>query len=456
MLRRHLCLVRAWSAAGLLSFLTLPSAFADEPADPLPTASAQATTVKILDARKSGDLGVELRGHGQAQVRMILKNTSAKRLNVVIPPGLVAASAVGQGAGGAGAGGGPGLQSMGLGAPGNKGGGFGNFGSNADNPVGFRSVPVVPEIDRTAVVVPAGQTVELDMPAVCLNYGLPSPNVRDKLTLVDVDDFSRDPRVRKALRSVATIGTSQGTAQAIMWNVCNGLSFQAMLVEGGKVCNRYEVALAARFVEALDGSTSSETVDPALLTEARVFVTVLGDKGLEKDAIRLASEMEGLRVLGLPVRASVARELPRASAPALHVVVSLSESKKGETQGKVSVRYANGLGNDSEWTPLGQTTVKQDVTALALKGVDLARTLDHAVASSFVTAKVGRKQPGSTTLKIDNRLPFSIASVTIKAGDSAGSPPVTFSGLGIGPARSGTATLQAPTGTIERVELNGL
>jgi hypothetical protein len=410
--------------------------------------------VKILDARKSGDLGVELRGRGQAQVRMILKNNSAKRLNVVIPPGLIAASTVGQGAGGAG--GAPGLQSMGLGAPTNKPGGFGNFGNAGDNAVGFRSMPVAPEFDRSAVVVPAGQTVELELPAVCLNYGLPSPTGRDKLSLVDVDDFSRDPRVRRALRSVATIGTSQGTAQAIMWNVCNGLSFQAMLAEGGKVCNRYEVALAARFVEALDGSTSSDLVDPSFLTEARVFVTVLGEKGLEKDAIRLASEIEGLRVLGLPMRASVARELPRASSPALHLIVSLSESKKGETQGKVAVRYADGLGTDSEWTPLGQTTIKQDAAATALKGVDLARSLDRAVAGSLVTAKVGRKQPGSTTLKIDNRLPFSIASVTIKAGDSAGSPPVTFSGLGIGPARSGTATLQAPAGTIERVELNGL
>jgi hypothetical protein len=455
MLRRHLCLVRAWSAAGLLSFLTLPSAFADEPADPVPSAAAQATTVKILDARKAGDLNVELRGRGQAQVRMVLKNTSTKRLNVVIPPGLVAASTVGQGAGGGGPGGG-GLQSMGLGAPGNKPGGFGNFGTSGDSPVGFRSMPVAPELSRSAVVVPAGQTVEIDMPAVCLNYGLPSPTNRDKLTLVDVDDFSRDPRVRKALRSVGTLGTSHGTAQAIMWNVCNGLTFPTMLTEGGKVCNRYEVALGARFVEALDGSTSSDLVESSFLTEARVFVTVLGDKGLEKDAIRIASELEGLRVLGLPVRASVARDLPKASAPALHVVVSLTEHKKGETAGKVTVRYADGLGTDSEWTALGQTTVKQDAAATAVKGVDLARSLDKAIAGSLVSAKVSRKQQGSTTLKIDNRLPFSIASLTVKAGDSAGSPPVTFSGLGIGPARSGTATLQAPTGTVERVELNGL
>ena len=59
-------------------------------------------------------------------------------------------------------------------------------------------------------------------------------------------------------------------------------------------------------------------------------------------------------------------------------------------------------------------------------------------------------------MKIENRLPFSLASVTLKAGTSSGSPPVTFRGLGIGPARSGSAVLQAPTGAVERVELNGL
>ena len=46
---------------------------------------------------------------------MTIKNTSAERLNVVLPPGLVASSAVGQ-AGGGGGGGGGGFQSMGLGA----------------------------------------------------------------------------------------------------------------------------------------------------------------------------------------------------------------------------------------------------------------------------------------------------------------------------------------------------
>jgi len=457
---RHLRLVRAGSAAGLFSLLTIGTglapgvAVAGEPAEPLPVAEAQAETVKVLDAQKSGDLSIEVRGSGQSQVKLAIKNASARRLNVVLPAGLVAASATGQGA--AGGGGGGGIQSMGLGAVGNRAGGFGQFATNGLNAPGLRSVGVTADAAPSSIVVPAGKSVEVELPAVCLNFGLASPTAKDRLKLVDVDDYSRDPRVRKALRSLATLGTSQGTAQAVMWHVCNNVPFANMVAQGEKVVNRHEVTLASRFLEALDASSSAELVDAAYLSEARVFLTVVGGEGLDKDAHRLGGEMEGLRVLGLPVRVTSSRELPKATAPALHLLVDLTASRPGETAGKIVVRHAAGLGSDSGWVALGQATFRETSVASALKGVDLARAVDHAVAAAFVTAKPARKAVGSTTMRIDNRLPFTLASVTLKAGGSAGSPPVTFGGLGIGPARSGFAALQAPICTVDRVELNGL
>jgi hypothetical protein len=456
MLWRHLRPVRAFAAAGLLSSLFVgTSVRAAEPADPVPTADAQAETVKILDAKKSGDLTVELRGRGQSQVKMTLSNTSKRRLNVVIPPGLVAASSVAQAPPG---GGGGGLQNMGLGAPGNVQGAFGQFGGNNANNggVGFRSVTPTAGKKLSAVVVPAGQSIDLEIPAVCMNFGLPSPTGKDKLSLMDVDDYSRDPRVRKSLRSVGTYGTSQGTAQAIMWNVCNGVPFATMLGQGDKVVNRYEAALASRFVEALDASSSSELVDPAYLAEARVFVTIVGEKGLEKDALRLATEMEGLRLCGLPVRTVVAKDLPKATAPAMHVILNLTDSKVGETSGKLTVRHATGSGANAQWAFLGQANVRELSTVSVIKGIDIARSLDRAIATEFVSVKPARKSVGSTAMRIENHLPFSLASVTLKSGGSAGTPALTFTGLGIGPIRSGVANVQAATATIERIELNGL
>jgi hypothetical protein len=450
---------------GLLSIVAPLAARAQEPAGPVPTAANRAESVGALEAKKAGDLAVEVRGHGQAQVRMTLKNTSTRRLNVVLPPGLVAASATGQAPGGGGGGGG-GLQSMGLGAAGNAPGAFGKFDANDANAPGFRSVGFDVEHVAPPVAVAAGQTVTIDVPSVCLNFGLPSPGAKDKLTLVDVDDYSRDPRVRRALRSLATMGTSQGTAQAVMWNVCNNVPFATMLEQGEKVTNRYEVALASRFVEALDASGSADRVDPAYLSESRVFVTIQGKSGLEKDARRLASEIEGLRVLGLPIRTVLSSELPKASGPALHLLVELGDNKAGQTIARVRVAHHSGLStavgvdptstNGTDWRVLGLANFGDDSNLASLKGVDFARALDRAVASAFVAVKPVRKSVNDTTIRIDNRLPFSIASVTLRAGTSSGSPPVTFRGLGIGPGRHGSVALEAPNGTIDRVELNGL
>ena len=235
MLWRHRCLVRAWSAAGLLSGLmfiggSIATAQIADPADapvvPVAVAAAEPSsapvevateTVDILKASKTGDLGVAARGQGQDRVRLTIRNRSTRRLNVIVPPGLVAASSVAQG--------GRGLQSMGLGAVTNREGAFGEFRVRG-GPVGLQSIAANDESRARHVTVPVGETIDLSIPAVCLNFGLPSPTPRDTFTLKDVDDYSSDPRVRKALRSLANLGTSHGVAQAAMWRVCNDLPFE--------------------------------------------------------------------------------------------------------------------------------------------------------------------------------------------------------------------------------------
>src|SRR6266446_2688501 len=47
---RHLCLVRAVAASGLLTCSMLGASAAGEPQEPIPGADAQAETVKVLDA----------------------------------------------------------------------------------------------------------------------------------------------------------------------------------------------------------------------------------------------------------------------------------------------------------------------------------------------------------------------------------------------------------------------
>lgn len=451
MLWRPLCLARAWSAAGLLGCTllgtaTLARAGSDGPSPvPAPPASE---TVSVLQASKAGDLRVEVRGAGQDHVRIELQNVSAKRLNVLLPPGLVASSASGQPGGR----GGGGFQSMGLGSVSNRPGSFGEFRlADGGQPSGFRSVGVEEARRPGGVVVPVGQTVGLDVASVCLNYGVATPTAHDRFELVDVDDYTTDPRARKALRSLATFGTSQGVAQAVMWKVCNDLPFEVMLQNAGKVMNAREVALAARFVEALDGSASDDLVDPSQFLGGRLFVRVTGEGALSAEAGRLSRELEGLKLLGLRVEPADAEA--RAAAPALLLNVVLSAGQAGETRGRLLVSQADLSG---QWAPLGKTTFTDGSAPAVLDGPTLARAVDRAVSSAFVSTKVARRGNGTTTFKVDNRLPFTVARLAVRAGDSSGAPIVELDGLGVAPGRSSLVTVEAPTARVEHVGLNGL
>ncbi len=459
MLGRHLCLVRAGLAAGLASSVILmagatargqaPVATESEPSQA--PAGLATETVDLLGGRNAGDLDVVARGHGQDRVKLSIHNRSKHRLNVIIPPGLVASSAVGQ-AGGAGAGGGR-LQSIGLGSVSNREGAFGEFRATSSSG-GLQSVGTGNEAISNHVAVPVGETVDLTIPGVCLNYGLPSPTPRNTFRLVDVSEYTTNARVRKALRSLATYGTSHGVAQAVMWHVCNDLPFELMAEQTGKVMNFHEIALAARFIEALDAPSSSDLIDPAALSHSRIFVQVRGQGPLGADAKRLAGQIEGLFILGLPIQVAESQELTTAAAPALFLSVVLTDSKVGETRGVI---VASSCTQGQAWVPLGKVAFRDNSSVSVLDGTTLSKVVDRTVASNFVTVKPARRTLGSTTLKVENRLPFTISNLVVKAGSSSGSPSVPFSGVGVGPARAALLPIQAATASlVEHVDLNGL
>ena len=74
-----------------------------------------------------------------------------------------------------------------------------------------------------------------------------------------------------------------------------------------------------------------------------------------------------------------------------------------------------------------------------------------------MTVKPARRSVGSTTLRVENRLPFTVTGLSVKACTSSGSPAALFEGVGVGPNRWVLLPLQAATASVvERVELNGL
>ena len=269
MLWRHLCLVRAGLAAGLVSGLlvigvstataqTKPAATADSEPSSAPIAVAT-ETVNLINASKAGDLDVVARGQGAERGPSVDSQSLGLRpveRDCPAGPGRRRARSVNLVA--AGGGGRGGMQSMGLGSAANRDGAFGDFQA-VGGPDGLRSIGALDEPRSREVAVPVGQTIELNVPAVCLNYGWPTPTPRDTFKLMTVEEYTPNPRIRKALRSLSTYGTSLGVAQSVMWRVCNDLPFDAMAEQGGKIMNTHEIALAARFVDALDTSSSGRT-----------------------------------------------------------------------------------------------------------------------------------------------------------------------------------------------------
>jgi hypothetical protein len=431
-------LAQAWALVALLVSPASP-ARADEGSTP------DVSTLSILDAQRSGAVQVVARGQGANQVRFTITNKSDRRLNVVIPPGLVAAASVSQG-----------FQSMGLGGLSDQPGRFGRIANQASQAgSGFRSVDATPAANRDSVGVSPGQTVDLSMPSVCLNFGIPTPTSKDHFQLKDVSEYTNDARAIKALRSLVELGTSQGVAQAVAWNIFNDMSFESIAKEGREYVNMAEVSLAARFVDALDASGTHDLVDPAYFREGRILIRTQGESSMGKVAQRLAGELQGRQLFGLPVQVvdELSAEHARPASLLIDLTIVGATDKSNETKIKAQLRYNSAVGG---WTKLPGVDLVVNLSPTLISGEALAAQLNRSIASAFVTSTPARRAAGTSTLKVVNRLPFTIESVVLRTGRSDGAPEITLDGIGIGPARSAMATIPAPLGLVERITVNGL
>ena len=261
-----------------------------------------------------------------------------------------------------------------------------------------------------------------------------------------------DIRVRKALKSLATLGTSQGVAQAVMWHVCNGMSYDQLASQNVKSINIQELGQAARFVQALDSSGSGEIVEPVYFQQGRILARIVGEGILAKDAKRLAAEFDGVRVLGLPVTICEESDLENAQPGALLLNIVLTGSKPTLTSAKVTVRHGSAFGM---WIPLGQADVREAVALSEMKGDMLANAVGHSVSRAFVTVTPVRRTTGVNAVRITNRLPMTLAHVSLKTGKS-NSDLAPFDAVGIGPMRTAMFPISSTSASVESVDLNGL
>jgi hypothetical protein len=82
--------------------------------------------------------------------------------------------------------------------------------------------------------VPAGKTLTLRVPLVCLEHGLPEPTPRMAYKLSPLAAFSEDPRLAVLLGGLATGHLSQKVAQAAAWHVSSGRTWEQLASEAVK------------------------------------------------------------------------------------------------------------------------------------------------------------------------------------------------------------------------------
>ena len=219
---------------------------------------------------------------------------------------------------------------------------------------------------------------------------MPTPNAKNIFELKDVESYSPDVRVRRALKSLATLGTSQTVAQAAMWHVCNGMSLDQLARQDVVAFNAHELAQAARFIEALDTS-SSDLVDPAYFQNGRLVVRLGGEGLTAKDAKRLAGELDGVRMIGLPVKVVADLDNLEARPGTVLLTAAIVASKPGMTSTRVTVRAASANG---EWQPLGQFDARSASAVSDLKAADLATDMARGHGEDIRLSHAGPPRPG--------------------------------------------------------------
>jgi hypothetical protein len=191
------------------------------------SASAPASAVSdLFEAEERQEVSIKYIPNNSKSAQIIVTNRTRSPQTLRLPATFAGVPVLAQGGmGGGGMGGGGRAGGNGGGAQAMGGGGFGGQGMNGmggggrgQGGGGAFSIP--PERSRTFRV-----------PTVCLEYGKTEPSSRMPYKLVRADSFSSDPKLAVVLESLGRGELSQKVAQAAVWHMANGLSWEKLAAE---------------------------------------------------------------------------------------------------------------------------------------------------------------------------------------------------------------------------------
>ncbi|MFO0869956.1 MAG: hypothetical protein U0935_13570 [Pirellulales bacterium] len=224
-------------ALGVSCLAGLSSAHAAKPTAGSKPAEAP-TEVELFAAMEAGDIDVKLIPQDSRGGNVVVTNKTNKPLKIRLPEAFAgvpvnAQFGGGMGMGGMGMGGmgggmggmggmgggmgqamGGGMGGMGMGGMGGMGGGTGGMGGMGGMG-GFFNVG--PE-----------KVGKIKVTTVCLEHGKKEPNSRMAYRIVPLDKVVRDPKVAELCKMVGRREVPQNAAQAAVWNMANGVSWQEL------------------------------------------------------------------------------------------------------------------------------------------------------------------------------------------------------------------------------------
>jgi len=162
-------------------------------------------TVELFEAMERGEIGVKLIPKDSTQCKLLIENKTKQPLTVKVPGAFAGVPVLAQ----------VGNQGIGgnnfLGGGGNQGfgGGMGGWGGGLFN--------VAPEA--------VGQ---LRCPAVCLEHGKKDPRPGIPYQIKPIEQFTDNEAVHEVVRMLSAGAVPQRVAQAAVWHLNNGLSWQQL------------------------------------------------------------------------------------------------------------------------------------------------------------------------------------------------------------------------------------
>jgi len=195
------------------------------------SATASPTFVPdLFEAEEQQQVSIKYIPNDSRSAQIIVTNRTQSPQTLRLPANFAGVPVLAQlGRGGGGMGGG------GMGGGGQQGGfasaGIGGGQAMGGGAMGGQGMGGMGGMGGGAFSIPPERTRVFRVPTVCLEHGKREPSSRMHYKLVRTDSFSSDPKLAVVLECLGRGELSQKVAQAAVWHIANGLSWEKLAAE---------------------------------------------------------------------------------------------------------------------------------------------------------------------------------------------------------------------------------